>query len=133
MRVLTSPKRPTTSSRLARRLGAAALIAGVALSPIAAQAGEDRDPNRTYRSVEVQINDLNLESDAGQKTLQRRIKYAAREVCRPAPRLNLRDHSDYRRCMTEALDSGREAIVEVLAAKESGTQLASSDITIFAN
>ncbi|MEM1132413.1 MAG: UrcA family protein [Pseudomonadota bacterium] len=125
MRVSLSP--------ITRQLGALAVVAGLAIAPVAAQAGTQYDSNREYRSAKVYYNDLNLDSEAGQKTFERRIQSAARKVCGPTPRLNLRDRTDYQQCMGEALDSGNKAMVEVIAAVQSGEKLAFNGVLSIGN
>jgi UrcA family protein len=50
-------------------------LAGVALTPALADTG-------AVRTAEVRYDDLDLTKAAGQRTLERRIEAAARQVCR---------------------------------------------------
>lgn len=128
MRAVSSPT-STIAPRLTAKIGAAALLAGITLTPIAAQAGA-KNGNHEYRSKTVYYGDLNLETEAGIKRFERRITYAARNVCSPAPQSNLTSRMDYRQCMDAALDSGREAMLEIVYAARNGEQLASNSIAI---
>lgn len=107
MRIFNTPR----SANFVARAGAAALLASLTLGPVAAQAEltqanitqvEGQDANREYRSKTVFYGDLDLDSEAGQQTLQRRIKAAARKLCSPAPQTSWSEYADYRQCMESA-------------------------------
>lgn len=53
-----------------------AMVAAIALQPVAASAASDET-----RSISVRSNDINLNTIKGQKILALRIDRAAREVC----------------------------------------------------
>jgi UrcA family protein len=79
-------------------------VAALALSGIAAAGSSD------INSVVVQFGDLNLDSQAGVKSLHKRIRNAAESVCSPMSSriLGLRDAYDL--CVNEAV---RKGIAEV--------------------
>ncbi|MEE4206850.1 MAG: UrcA family protein [Erythrobacter sp.] len=82
----------------------AAALAGVAALPAAARAEEPA-------TVTVRIADLDLTSEAGRKTLDRRIALAARKVCGGAPDLrNLAGFAAYRNCVDAAHASTQEQV-----------------------
>lgn len=82
------------------------LLLGLAASlPLAAQAGEARDPNRVYTSVKVSYADLDLTDAAGARTLYARLKSAARRACGPEPSWrDLHSTADYDACYHHALN-----------------------------
>ncbi|WOE75304.1 UrcA family protein [Alterisphingorhabdus coralli] len=125
--------RVSAPAKLARRFAASAIVASLAIAPMAAQAGQHYDNNRVYRSTTVSYGDLNLNSEAGQQTLERRVKSAARKVCGPRPRLNLSERMDYGRCMDEALDSGEQAMIQIIAAADKGEKLAANGLLTIGN
>ena len=72
----------------------------LALSAIPAAA----EPPVTAISV-VQTADLDLSSQAGQRTLDRRLNQAAKEVCGIASDADVAGKNDVRRCRAETLAS----------------------------
>lgn len=92
----------------------------VAVAPASAQ----------IRTRAVSYADLNLESDAGVKTLNHRVKAAARIVCGTTRAPGYAEVKDMMDCRERAMSSANRAVVTVLAAVKSGDQLALRSGTI---
>ncbi len=58
-----------------------------------------------YVSSTVQVADLDLSTDAGQRKLDRRLTIAAREVCGTASPIDLVGQNDVLKCRQDALAS----------------------------
>jgi UrcA family protein len=63
----------------------------------------------------VRTADLNLASDLGQRTLERRLAAAAREVCGSASSADLSGKNAVRRCRDETLSTARATRDRMLA------------------
>ena len=87
---------------------AALAVASAFIAPTVSQAEE---PN----SVRVSFADLNLASDLGQHTLQRRITGAARTVCVIEDSRELALASATKACRNDAIASGRPAYEAAVA------------------
>ncbi len=82
-----------------------ATAAILAATPMAAAAKTDE-----YVSTKVAFDDLNLETEAGQKALAKRIKLASEELCdEPIGAFAYRAMADYRAC--------KAGVIEQAAAK----------------
>ena len=90
--------------RSSSRLSVVAVVASLAMLAGAAQAAE---PTRTRT---VQYGDLNLGTTAGQRTLQQRIRGAARQVCAPLEVQSLRERRGWRACLAQAVDGAQAAL-----------------------
>jgi UrcA family protein len=76
---------------------------------------------RSYHTAAVAYGDLNLASEAGQATLQSRIKAAVRRVCGSGVgRATLSEVLDEQRCHAQAMASAKRASVSLIAAARSG-------------
>jgi UrcA family protein len=53
----------------------------------------------------VNFADLDINSEAGARTLMTRIRGAARQVCRPEPKGSLSDRENYRTCLSGAMST----------------------------
>ncbi|MET0497441.1 MAG: UrcA family protein [Steroidobacteraceae bacterium] len=101
--------------RLASSLCSASLLALAASGY--AQASIDTTVGMSVSSQRVQINDLNLASDEGWKTLLERLERAANNVCeQPGSRDLLRTYV-HRRCVNDALT---RALTQVRSPERSG-------------
>jgi len=101
--------------RLASSLCSATLMALMAGG--AAHASIDSTVGADVSSERVQIDDLNLASDEGWKTLLERLEKAANNVCeQPGSRDLLRSYV-HRRCVSDALS---RALTQVNAPQRSG-------------
>lgn len=85
--------------RFDRAAIAAALT--LAFAPLTAHAAD-----RQMLSAHVQVDDLNLESAAGQRTFATRLRIAAAAACGGSS-LELRDRIDAQRCRAEMMKDGR--------------------------
>ena len=88
-----------------------AAIATFAMSP--AQAELDAP-----RTAIVRYNDLDLHSDAGRATLNKRIAYAAGTVCGPADQLNYDSRRGVAACEERAIANASRGLVEVYASAD---------------
>jgi UrcA family protein len=73
----------------------------------------------TGNSTVVRYSDLNLASDDGQATLNRRIAQAAKSVCWQADGPTLTEHQDYAACRSTALASAQPTLNAVIASARS--------------
>ncbi len=97
--------------------GASASLASVA----SAQTDLAPDGSRIER---VSYADLNLNSTAGQKTLQVRLQAAADRVCGPAPDwIPMAGHDEYKTCMARAQHDALQTVAANRRGKE-GAELA---------
>lgn len=92
---------------------AALVTASALLVPTASQAA-------TSHSVRVSYADLNLASDAGRGTLERRISYAAKTVCEIEDSRELALASATRLCRNDAIESGRPSFEAAVSAARRG-------------
>lgn len=93
---------------------AALLVASALLVPTVSQAEE---PN----SIRVSYADLNLASDIGQQTLQRRIGGAARVICIYDDSKDLNLQSATKECRSDAVAAAQPAYDAAVAAARHGT------------
>jgi UrcA family protein len=93
---------------------AALVTASALLVPTASQAA-------TSNSVRVSYADLNLASDVGRGSLERRISYAAKTVCEIEDSRELALASATRLCRNDAIDGARPAFEAAVAAARRGT------------
>jgi UrcA family protein len=125
------------SSRLARTFAAstgaiacAALFVGAAVLPAPASASETTRVETTSgergrivyaanaegrRTAAVRYGDLDLGSDAGRATLERRLRTAARQVCDTGID-DVVAQADQQRCRSEAVVATRRAVETAVAA-----------------
>lgn len=87
---------------------AAALAAGASLAPLSAQA-------EPAKAVSVSYADLNLATDEGRATFERRIETAASRSCGGEPSATVRLQRDYRDCVTAALAGAEQRIASIIA------------------
>ena len=99
-----------------------ALITAGAIKAVPAHA-EPVTATQTYVSY-VQTSDLNLASDSGRRTLDRRLAQAAREVCGTASDADLVGQNKTRACRADAIARGASQSANVLAAAKEGTVVA---------
>ncbi len=85
----------------------AGLVASIASAPFAANAGSDP---YAPPSVKVFHGDLDLASDGGEATLQRRIAAAVRKVCR-GPSIAVHSNAQCRRKTAETVAAKVDAAV----------------------
>jgi UrcA family protein len=97
-------------------LALAAAVAVAAAAPASASSIEISDDGN-YRVV-VSYADLNLASEAGQRTLKGRVKAAAQTLCGEAS-MRLAERRSVDRCRTEVMDAARPQIS--LAARTPGS------------
>ena len=88
---------------------AAVAVASALVVPTVSQAAESR-------SVRVSYADLNLASDRGQQSLQRRIKYAAVTVCEIEDSRELALAAATKGCRSAAIADARPAYEAAVAA-----------------
>lgn len=93
---------------------AAVLAASVLVAPTVSQAA-------TTNSVRVSYADLNLGSDHGQQTLQRRIAFGARVVCEIEDSRELALAVATNLCRGDAIESARPQYEAAVAAARHGT------------
>lgn len=100
-----------------KALFASAAVAATLVFVVAPASAETRTRTVSYA-------DLDLRSDAGVDTLNRRVKTAARIVCGTAAAPGYAEMRDMLQCRERAISSANRAVVTVLAAVESGDQVA---------
>lgn len=118
----TAPIRKDPAMRLfAKALLASTLAAGAtfAVAPVHAE-------STGVRSVAVRYADLDLKSQAGKDTLQRRIAFAAGTVCGPADTLSYHSRQSVASCEARAIANAGRATVDVIAAAESTLRVAAN-------
>lgn len=103
---------------------ASALITAGAIRAAPALA-QDAAPEDTIVRL-VQVSDLDLQSKAGQRQLERRLAKAAREVCGTASDADLRGKNEVRQCRDEALSRAHAQHNGALAAVKSDRVIAVS-------
>lgn len=86
---------------------AALAIAAALVLPTVSQAAE-------RNSVRVSYADLNLTTGFGQNKLQRRVGYAARQVCDTAAPLDLKFEREVAGCRTGAVAAAQPAILAAI-------------------
>jgi UrcA family protein len=115
-----------TITATAGAVAAATLFVGAAVLPApahAAQAGPAATARIVYamdadgrRTAEVRYGDLDLGSDAGRATLERRLRTAARQVCN-ADVDDVVAQADQQRCRSEAMAATRRAVAVAIDAE----------------
>jgi UrcA family protein len=75
-------------------------------------------------STVVRYSDLNLATEDGQATLNRRIAHAAEKVCWQADGPTLTDHQQYAACLAAALASAQPKLNAVIASARSDRRYA---------
>jgi UrcA family protein len=95
-------------------IAAAALVAAPASAEITIEAG--------YAPVQARVNiaDLNLASDAGQTALDRRVRFAAQQICGPEGTTDLSTFQEARKCSARAIASVKPQVQAILAARQLG-------------
>lgn len=88
---------------------AAALVAGTSIAPLAAAHAEPA------KSISVSYADLNLATDVGRATLERRIKNAAKASCGFEPSATVRLQRDYKDCVKTALSGAEQRVASIIA------------------
>jgi UrcA family protein len=83
-----------------RTIVAAVLICGASLPVAAAPQGEPE-----VSRIEIRIGDLDLGNQADRDRLDRRLRWAAREVCGTGYGSDLNSRNEARRCIQQALDT----------------------------
>jgi UrcA family protein len=82
-----------------------------------------------WRSVEVQVNDLDLSSPAGEKSLRQRIERAIRQVCRSDETKAASERRDVKKCETAArLTAATQANVRIAAYRAQNPRMARAEI-----
>lgn len=84
-------------------------LAALSVTGVATTQAATRDSN----SVVVRYGDLNLNSQAGLKTLHKRIRNAAQSVCSPLETKVLGLRADYDNCVEQAVEEGIAAVGNV--------------------
>ena len=100
---------------------ASALITGAALKAVPALA-ETNSPEVAVSVVHTA--DLDLNSDAGKRQLDRRLANAAREVCGTASDFDLEGKNEVRECRGLVLANAREQGQAIIARNERGAAIA---------
>jgi UrcA family protein len=100
---------------------ASALITTAAIKAAPALAQEPVSPINVSL---VRTADLDLGSDAGRRTLDRRLTQAVREVCGTASDVDLEGKNDVRQCRAETLAKARSQRDSVLAERAGDSAIA---------
>jgi UrcA family protein len=96
----------------------------LAASIVVASPSFANEPETQTRSVRV--SDLDLASSEGRTQLQRRIRAAARSVCRDGASIGLSSTIAERQCTRAAIDGTRTQVARLIA--EAGSEVAMADI-----
>ena len=110
-------KNPKAIALVSALITAGAIKAAPALAEPVSSAGQ------TYVSY-VQTSDLNLSSEGGQRTLDRRLAHAAREVCGTPSDADLVSQNKARECRADAIARAASQNESVLAAAKRGAIVA---------
>jgi UrcA family protein len=78
------------------------------------------------RSVLVRYGDLDLKSDAGRATLDKRIAFAAGTVCGPADGLSYSSRRSVAACEERAIANASRGLVEVFASAQGEIRVAAN-------
>jgi UrcA family protein len=78
------------------------------------------------RSVLVRYSDLDLKSDAGRTTLNKRISFAAGTVCGPADTLSYNSRRSVAACEERAIANASRGLVEVFASAQGTIRVAAN-------
>ncbi|SNT01169.1 UrcA family protein [Sphingopyxis indica] len=106
-------------------------VLSLAATPAAAQPIIATAARGEGQTVLVHYSDLNLSSESGMARLDSRLRAAARQVCDVRlDKESLRTMTAESRCFDTALEQGRQAGREIMAARQSGQQLAAQTITV---
>ena len=79
------------------------------------------------RSMTVAYSDLNLRSDSGVQTLNRRVRHAANIVCGVKRGVALWEYQQSRKCYRKSLAKASHAVKIAVARVRTGTQFASAN------
>lgn len=104
-------------------LMATCLIAGSALaqSTVIAQPQNSGLVRTITMQQQVRYNDLDLSTTEGRATLNRRVRFAASDVCDGKNVSNTRSPVAYLDCYTDAVRGANEQLSQRLAAKQGST------------
>ena len=98
----------SSTRSIGRHIALAAIACGVALTT---PAMADRSDGEALTKV-VNYADLNVNGEAGARTLHGRLRMAAAQVCAPLRGNSLRERTNYRECFDPALARSVEKIDE---------------------
>lgn len=104
-----------TGLRSRHALFAAFALAGLAGTAQAEPQIDIHGARTDTRAQTVSVSDLNLSSAAGQHRAERRIAYAARQVCGYSPTFGLRQPKDYLRCQAAAVNGAQAQLQPLMA------------------
>lgn len=108
------------------RLFAKALLASTLAASATFAVAPAHADSSAFRSVAVRYADLDLKSQAGKATLERRIAFAAETVCGPADTLSYHSRRSVAGCEARAIANAGRATVDVIAAAESTLRVAAN-------
>ena len=100
---------------------ASALITGAAIKAVPALA---ETPSRDVAVSVVHTTDLDLATDAGKRQLDRRLAFAAREVCGTASDFDLEGKNEVRQCRDLVLANARVQGEAIVAENRRGASIA---------
>jgi len=103
-----------------------ALLASVAAGLVTFAISPAQAEMNAPRSVVVHYNDLDLKSDGGRATLNKRIAFAAGTVCGPADQLNYDSRRGVAACEERAIANASRGLVEVYASAEGTIRVAAN-------
>jgi UrcA family protein len=101
-------------------LAATCLFAGAALAETTTIVQPQAQGHITLQQ-QVRYNDLDLSSADGRATLNRRVRFAASDVCDGKNVSNTRSPIAYLDCYTDAVRGAKEQLNQRLAAKQGST------------
>jgi UrcA family protein len=101
-------------------LAATCLFAGAALAETTTIVQSQAQGHITLQQ-QVRYNDLDLSSADGRATLNRRVRFAASDVCDGKNVSNTRSPVAYLDCYTDAVRGAKEQLSQRLAAKQGST------------
>ena len=101
-----------------RKLLASLVLAALATGATSAFAGDHAPVNTDVPRVAVHYGDLNVDSVAGQRALQRRIERAARNVCPDSDARDLRARTVAQQCQRQAIAEAMRVVGEQRVARE---------------
>jgi UrcA family protein len=119
------------NNQAARRRRARLGVIGLALAAAAATPALAADQvevvARSARAVTVSIGDLNLASATGMSQAERRIAFAARDVCVSTEIYSLQQSTDYLNCRADAIKTARLELDQRLASNSRAALRVSAD------
>jgi len=104
------------------RLSLLAALLSAAVAPATAHAGTAASVEPV--SVEVRYSGIDLTTEAGVAQLDRRVRGAARQMCRAGDSRDLKAMSQSRRCFNEAMTNGKQQIAQAVVAAKAGQDYA---------